>query len=332
MRARLVTACTWILVTPAMSTGCRLDPVSEPPPPEIIPDAATPGPRPDANVGDRPASLDTAPGVTGIEAGSTGPDASQDGIRDAASALYDAGSDRPAPADLMPDRSPPDTAPDAPDPLVQGLVGHWRFDEGSGTRSSDSTGNGNNATLFNGTSWERSSTPNPGASDFAIHLDGNNDYASCNVGMSIPRIQDSKTITFWLAPNLDAPANPDSNQRTCVALANPGAQVGIQIGLDRNRPAAWSWGQDQGFVIASSTPSPGSHHVAYTFDGTTHRLYLDGNQVDTSNVDPQQGRADVLYIGTYEPPNELCAGQLDELRIYDHALAPPDITRLARRQ
>ena len=37
--------------------------------------------------------------------------------------------------------------------LGAGLLGLWRFDEGSGTTSVDSSGNGNTATLFNGPSW-----------------------------------------------------------------------------------------------------------------------------------------------------------------------------------
>ncbi len=34
-----------------------------------------------------------------------------------------------------------------------GLVGYWRFDEGSGTSTADLTGHGNNGTLLNGAAW-----------------------------------------------------------------------------------------------------------------------------------------------------------------------------------
>lgn len=34
-----------------------------------------------------------------------------------------------------------------------GLVGHWKFDEGTGTVAADSSGNGNNGTLTNGPTW-----------------------------------------------------------------------------------------------------------------------------------------------------------------------------------
>ena len=35
----------------------------------------------------------------------------------------------------------------------EGLVGFWRFNEGSGTTAFDNSGEGNNATLFNTPSW-----------------------------------------------------------------------------------------------------------------------------------------------------------------------------------
>ena len=34
-----------------------------------------------------------------------------------------------------------------------GLLGYWRFDEGTGTTSADATGRGNHASLFNGAGW-----------------------------------------------------------------------------------------------------------------------------------------------------------------------------------
>jgi hypothetical protein len=40
-----------------------------------------------------------------------------------------------------------------------GLVGYWRFDEGSGTTTADSSGSGNNGTLINGPLWVASTAP-----------------------------------------------------------------------------------------------------------------------------------------------------------------------------
>lgn len=37
--------------------------------------------------------------------------------------------------------------------ITTGLVGHWKFDEGSGTKAADSSGSNNTGTLTNGPTW-----------------------------------------------------------------------------------------------------------------------------------------------------------------------------------
>ncbi|MCI0749135.1 MAG: Ig-like domain-containing protein, partial [Nevskiales bacterium] len=71
---------------------------------------------------------------------------------------------------------------------AHGLVGHWKFDEGSGTTASDSSGNGNTGTL-NGPVWV------PGAIGRALSFDGINDY------VSIPGFNATllpATLTAWI--------------------------------------------------------------------------------------------------------------------------------------
>ncbi|HUV63238.1 MAG TPA: hypothetical protein VMW24_05025, partial [Sedimentisphaerales bacterium] len=46
------------------------------------------------------------------------------------------------------------------------LVGHWKFDEASGTVANDSSGYGNNGTLQNGPIWV------PGKISSALQFDG----------------------------------------------------------------------------------------------------------------------------------------------------------------
>ena len=57
--------------------------------------------------------------------------------------------------------------------LANGLVGHWKSDESSGTNAADSSGNGYDATLFNA---DGSSSWVEGKVNGGILLDGTNDY------------------------------------------------------------------------------------------------------------------------------------------------------------
>ena len=72
---------------------------------------------------------------------------------------------------------------------VPGLVGYWKFDDGSGTTAADSSGNGYTATLFNGIGWIT------GEIGGAISANGVNQYGS------IPAINLSSTqavtVAFW---------------------------------------------------------------------------------------------------------------------------------------
>ena len=74
------------------------------------------------------------------------------------------------------------------------------------------------------------------------------------------------------------------------------------------------------------------YHVAGTYDGTTMRLFVDGEQVAESTE--QSG--DIIYppktwfaIGAYHDDNELypMAGKLAELSIYRQVIAPEDIAK-----
>ena len=64
-------------------------------------------------------------------------------------------------------------------PFTHGLVGYWKFDEGSGTTASDSSGYGNTGTLSTGASAPGWTTGKVGG---ALSFDGVDDYVDCVSG------------------------------------------------------------------------------------------------------------------------------------------------------
>jgi hypothetical protein len=264
-------------------------------------------------------------------------------------AAADRGADLATPPDLVPDlpdeaSAAPDGAPEtaaetapepAPDlaspvdPLVIGLVARWRYDEGMGAVASDATGNGNLATLHNGVGWQSSGVPGAGAGDFALQIDGVDDFVSTQV-TTIPALHAAKTIAFWLAADRSVGLD-DEGQRSCVSLFSEAPRGGVQVGFDRGRPAAWLRGADRGLIVTGGVPGPGFHHFAYSYDGRTHRLWIDGREVGSADGPaPPMARITQLFVGTYEVPSEMCPGLFDELRIYDRALLPDEVRDLAR--
>ena len=70
----------------------------------------------------------------------------------------------------------------------RGLVGWWKFDEGSGTTAADSSGNGNTMNLVNGVSWVAGKI-----GSYAISANGTNQYGT------VPAVNLSGTSTITVA-------------------------------------------------------------------------------------------------------------------------------------
>lgn len=73
---------------------------------------------------------------------------------------------------------------------LQGLVGYWRLDEGSGTTAGDSSGNNNNGIIY-GATWV------DGKIEKALNFDGNDDYISIAHSPSL-EFSDSVTVAGWI--------------------------------------------------------------------------------------------------------------------------------------
>jgi hypothetical protein len=205
-----------------------------------------------------------------------------------------------------------------------GLVGYWKLDEASGTSIADSSGSGNTGTLQNGYSWLTSSLPSMQFTDTAaISLNGSaNTYATLGTA-NLPANNAAQTISVWFKD-----ATPDTGNHNMVALSNL-TNSGVQVGLRGSNLLAWQWG---GNPLASTTaPTDGLwHHVAYTYDLTWHRIYLDGVLSDSKMVTPQTGTVSGAFIGTYSTAGgELYNGKLDDVRVYNRALSATEVANLA---
>ena len=257
---------------------------------------------------------------------------------DGSSPPVDATSDLPAPVDLPPDVAPPpdlppDLPPDTGPPvnLLQNLRVHWTFDQSSGTTVPDLAG-GNTGTLQDGASFVPSGVPNAGTSHHAARFQGTDDHMTID-RQNFPSLQSIRTISLWILPAVIT----HTEMRTILAFATSNESMGIQVGTDFGRPAVWRWGTSSGesFLRSSRELTSGWHHVLYTYDGTTHRLYVDGTSAGSSNQGGFSGTVGHAFVGCYDDAelgNEMYVGQLDDVRIYDRVLTPAEIARLAQGQ
>ena len=248
----------------------------------------------------------------------------------------DAAAPAPDLSPLMPDVAlapdlaplPPDVAPDlAPDLAADSgvsttaLIAHWKLDEVGSSTVNDATPNGNNGSTRNGAAlvaggFPGARFPNAGS----LRLDGQDDFVEIT-NKNIPGGAQPKTLAAWFKAT-----NPDTIPiRNLIALTNESADSGIQLGLDMGRVAAWFFGDLGPRVVAGSKVDTGWHHAVYSFDGTTHRLYYDGNWVDDLVTPSPAAATTRTRLGTWKAPEEMFQGLIDDVRVYARALSPAEV-------
>jgi hypothetical protein len=198
-----------------------------------------------------------------------------------------------------------------------GAVAKWGLNEGSGSTAGDSSGNGNTATLMNGTTWTT------GKYGGALLFDGANDLARVNDSSSLD-LTTAATFEAWVYPTVSPAGWRTILQKEVDAyfFAASGAGAG-------NLPA--SGGTFDGncctFVAGTSTlPANVWTHVAATYDGSQLRFYVNGILVASKAVTGSyQVNTSYLWMGGNAVYGEHFNGKLDELRIYNKALTQAEI-------
>jgi hypothetical protein len=210
------------------------------------------------------------------------------------------------------------------EPLTQGMISHWTFDEGSGSTAYDSIGD-SNGTIY-GAQWTT------GQVDGALSFDGDGDYVDCGNLGSFPS---TGTIGFWMKPyeiaNYRNPFTTDFSGyndgirfeesdpgRFVVAIAYSGSSADIHEYLSVGLQAE-TW-----------------YHVVLTWDSGSDNVrgYLDGlEKFDESQTNWPGTLPDVqIGRGYSTSSNRHWDGSVDDVRIYDRALSAEEIRQLYRYQ
>ncbi len=189
------------------------------------------------------------------------------------------------------------------------LLAHWQLNG----NTIDSSGNDRNglSTSGSGVKWQNSN-----GIDGAIEISGVKDYAvfpAVNTGTSF-------TITAWVKP---------------LAYPNTWARVveshfwsGFYLGTDDATPRKWMFSVNGSFNLRQKNVVVGQwQHLAGTYDGSTARLYINGQLVGSAPQNRPSKPNDIVSIG--KMPDEVwdwsLQSMIDDVRIYNEALAPSKI-------
>lgn len=190
----------------------------------------------------------------------------------------------------------------------------WLLDENTGTTVYDTSGNGNNGTMAGTARWTQ------GRFGTAIDFTESSTAHVQLIGPTgLPNMNEPISISYWYK----VPTNP-SNTKVVVNAVN-GTSSGIQCGFRSSNINCWKAG---GTTLVNTTPPTAGqwHHVVYTFDGTTHTLYVNGIKSNTSTVAPNTGsiaKFELAYNSEYA--GEELSGYIDQVRVYDYTLTPSQV-------
>jgi hypothetical protein len=187
-------------------------------------------------------------------------------------------------------------------------VGEWKFDEKSGTSVADSSGNGNNGTLYNTPIWTA------GKFGSALNFNGSTSYVDLGNAASVQLT--TGTIGAWIKTT-DAGVN-------FRAIADKSSAYSLF--LSNNVFGIYDWG-GAAFRSSGIALNDGKwHFVACSFqsgvaNGTI--LYIDGKSVTTTTM-TVTNQVSSLQIGVNTGTQQF-AGAIDQVRVYSYVRTPAQI-------
>ncbi len=197
-----------------------------------------------------------------------------------------------------------------------GLVGAWAFDEGSGTTTADQSGRGNTGTISNAV-WVTG-----GKFNKALSFNGTNAWVAVADSATLD-LTNGMTLEAWVRPTIVG------GWQTAIVKEQPGnLAYGIYSNTSANRYEAEVYVNGATRALNGTTQLPVAvwSHLAATYDGTTLRVYLNGNQTaQLAQAGSIVNSNSPLRIGGNSVWGEYFNGLIDEVRVYNRALSQVEI-------
>jgi hypothetical protein len=233
---------------------------------------------------------------------------------------------------------------------INGLVGWWKFNEGSGTLATDSSGYGNDGTILNG----GFGTGQVGASALEMN-GGNNSIVNIPISDSLRTTDKKLTVMAWAYLN-------DWEHVDILGHSYPFMFFGFHNendGAGNPTLKAFKW-QVATKSDDACLPAPSSecratifaqpnasqpmnlgtwYHLVGTYDGTTVTLYVNGQpfgyDLAFSKVLPMPN-TDFTISGYRDPDTNVIKdeinGKIDDVRLYNRALSAAEILNVYNAQ
>lgn len=217
-------------------------------------------------------------------------------------------------------------------------VGWWKLDAGTGTTAVDSGSGGNSGTLINTPTWvsghiganalsfaAASSQYVTVGNPSAVQITGNITLSAWVNPTTLPTV--NGTFFFIAGKGYDSGSSPDTEGYLLRFTQNFGIPT-LQCGSyenGNNHIVSWDYG--------GSITTGNWYHLACRFDGSTWKIYSNGTeQVSVTDSTGAQANDEAFLIGAESidgSPARYFNGIIDDVRLYNRALTPTEITDMA---
>ena len=209
-------------------------------------------------------------------------------------------------------------------------MGLWHLDDGSGTTTTDISGNGNNGSFSGAPVWSTS-----GRFGHALNFDGTDDYVSIPdaPSLDVDSATGAITIEAWIYPHTSGSNIWRSIVAKRAMSSAPGTNYEISLDRETGNLLFYSGHWPQIWVSSVSIPLNQWSYVAVTLQASEGRLrfYRNGMLLDSTVIDSGSGGCfggatnSVLTIGTAGQIAECFDGVIDEVRLTGRALSSSEI-------
>jgi prepilin-type N-terminal cleavage/methylation domain-containing protein len=209
--------------------------------------------------------------------------------------------------------------------LLGNRISEWKFDEGTGTTTTDTVGTNSGALVnfnFNSVSgWRSGSSCVSGG---CLQFDGTDDYVNVSDSSDRFNLSNNLTISAWVYPAFAGSSSGLEILSKYASASSPYISYGLEW-YDTNKFSFSLGGIDNTFTtLYSATQTINNwYYVTGTYDGANATIYINGV---LSNSAPfikslKYVNGQPLTIGTwYGGGTNYFNGSIDEVRIYNAAL------------
>jgi hypothetical protein len=207
--------------------------------------------------------------------------------------------------------------------LNNGLIAHYPFDG----NADDASGNG-----YHGVVHGATLVPNRfGVPDSAYSFDGVNDYINVVPG---PNLMGARqfAISAWVKSN-----GSGKNCAFFIGIGSTNARIVSMLGTPTNCGSFNFAGQFRSYISGGPEVISNDdvdynddqwHFFVFTYNGSRVELYIDAQLIATNAFSGEVTSPATAIIGSYFDLNHAFGGIIDDIRIYNRALAEYEIKEL----